>query len=115
MIAGLESHVCVRSARTFSGGVEGHDLRVRGTGALVVALADDLSFGNDDTSYERIRAYRTATALGKRICAPEHGISDSDGRVGEQRHERNLPSSIQTVTVGSGITPDRPLSGFAGS
>jgi hypothetical protein len=121
--AGLEGDVEGRPGGRVPGGVEGDDL---GVGAVTTVGGPDeagvigTALGHDDGADPWSRRH-TATHPGRsrhRLSHPidvtrRHGIPDVGAR-----DDRHALAPIRTVTVGSGIAPDRlrrSTPGFAGS
>jgi hypothetical protein len=81
---------------------------MRPPGALVPALPHDLAIAHEDAPHDGVRSGGPASALREFTGATQVRVGDGSVRFAEvARHERH-PSSIRTVTVGPGISPDRP-------
>src|SRR5450759_5495489 len=78
-------------------------------------LADHSAVAYEHTADERVRGGGPATALRQFAGAPKEGVAQVSVCVAEEARHGHDPSLIRTVTVGPGISPDRPRHrGFAG-
>jgi hypothetical protein len=84
------------------------------TGTRVKPLPHDETVAHHDAAYEGIGRRHPSTALGELGGSAQERVGNRGRDIGKQAQTQEPSSTIRTLTVGPGISPDRPLSGFAG-